>query len=89
LDDERLDELRKELARLEADEARVSAQRRHLHHQIDFGYATAETRDREREISDERQRLHRRIDELLELLGVRPAAVESPSPADAARLPGA
>jgi len=61
---------RTELARLEAEEARVSAQRRHLHHQIDFGYASDETRAREREISDGRLALHRRIDELRELLGM-------------------
>lgn len=64
------EDARRELARLEAEEARVSAQRRHLHHQIDFGYASDETRAREREISDERRELHRRIDELRALLGL-------------------
>jgi hypothetical protein len=63
-----LDALREDLARLEAEEALVSAQRRHLHQKIDFGYATDETRAREREISDQRQALHRRIDELRERL---------------------
>jgi hypothetical protein len=89
MDDEHLGELRGELARLEADEARVSAQRRHLHDQIDFGYATNETRAREREVSDERRELHRRIDELRALLGAQPVAVDPSSAEDAARLPGA
>jgi hypothetical protein len=43
-----LDELREELAALEVTEARISGERRRLHEQIDFGYATAATRDRER-----------------------------------------
>ena len=63
-----LDDLRRELARLEAEEAKVSAMRGRLQHQIDFGFETSSTRDREREISDERQDLHRRIDELKERL---------------------
>lgn len=58
--------LNSELARLEADEARLSAMRGHLQHQIDFGFETASTRDREREVSAERQEVHRRIDELRE-----------------------
>ncbi len=61
--------LRAELALLEAQEALFSAKRRHLHDQIDFGYATDEARSREREISVERRRLHGRIAELRELLG--------------------
>jgi hypothetical protein len=51
----------------------VSAERRRLHQQIDFGYATETTRAREREVSDERHELHRRIDELRGLLGLGPA----------------
>jgi uncharacterized protein YlxW (UPF0749 family) len=70
MDEASHDDLRQELARLEDDEARVSAQRRHLHRQIDFGFASDEARAREREISDERRELHRRIDELRELLGM-------------------
>jgi hypothetical protein len=70
VEEERPDELREELARLEAEEVRVSALRRHLHRQIDFGSATDETRIRERRVSDERRELHRRIDELRELLGL-------------------
>ena len=77
MEPENLDELRKELTRLEAEEAQVSAQRRHLHHQIDFGYASDETRAREREISDRRRDLHVRIDELRELLGLHPGPPEA------------
>jgi uncharacterized protein YlxW (UPF0749 family) len=67
-----LDNAREELATLEAAEARVSAERRHLHRQIDFGYATESARLREREVSDERRELHRQIDALRELLGLPP-----------------
>lgn len=70
MDDGGLDDLRAELTRLEAEEALVSAQRRHLHQKLDFGYATDEARAREREVSDRRRELHRRIDELRELLGM-------------------
>ena len=59
-----LDELYAELARLEAEEAKLSATRDRLHHQIDFGFGSEATRNHEREISDERQELHRRIDAL-------------------------
>lgn len=72
MDEASPEDVRRELERLEAEEARVSALRRHLHHQIDFGYASDETRAREREISDQRRELHRRIDELRELLGLPP-----------------
>jgi hypothetical protein len=70
MEDVNLDELRRELFLLEEREALLSAQRRHLHHQIDFGFATEGTREREREVSDERRELHRRIDELREILQV-------------------
>jgi chromosome segregation ATPase len=63
-----LDDLRRELALLEAEEAQVSAKRRHLQHQIDFGFESSTTREREREISDERLELHRRIEALRERL---------------------
>jgi hypothetical protein len=66
-----LDGLRAELALLEAQEELFSAKRRNLHNRIDFGYATEDSRAREREISAERQQLHRRIDELRELLARR------------------
>lgn len=68
MEETNLDELRSELARLEAEEARLSARRGHLQHQIDFGFETASTREREREVSDERQELHRRIEALRERL---------------------
>ena len=61
---ETLEELYAELARLQAEEAKVSAVRDRLHHQIDFGFGSERTKDREREVSDERQELHRRIDAL-------------------------
>jgi hypothetical protein len=56
------DDLRGELAALEAKAAQLSQMRSHLQHQIDFGFETASTREREREISDERNAVHRRID---------------------------
>ena len=66
-----IDDLRRELADLESEEARLSAVRRHLQHQIDFGFESATTRDREREVSDERQEIHHRIDSVRELLRSR------------------
>lgn len=63
-----IDDLRNELAVLEAKAARLSQMRSHLHHPIDFGFETSTTRDREREVSDERRELHERIDTLRELL---------------------
>jgi hypothetical protein len=66
-----LDDLHDELARLEAEEARLSAARRQLQHKIDFGFETSTSREREREVSDERQALHRRIDSLRKLLRSR------------------
>jgi hypothetical protein len=69
-----IDDLRRELSRLEAEEAKLSAIRERLQHQIDFGYASESTRAREREVSDERQDLHRRIDSLRARLGVPQSA---------------
>jgi chromosome segregation ATPase len=60
--EENLSALRAELAALEEEEARLSAERRHLHRQIDFGFASETTRAREREVSDRRRDLHGRID---------------------------
>ena len=54
----------KELVALEAEE------RRRLHQQIDFGYASETTRAREQEVSNHRREWHRRIDVLRELLGM-------------------
>jgi DNA repair exonuclease SbcCD ATPase subunit len=68
MDGASLDELREELATLEATEKQISAERRRLHNQIDYGFSNAATLAREREVSDERRRLHRRIDALRELL---------------------
>jgi hypothetical protein len=68
-----LEDLRAELARLEERVAVLSAKRHHMHNQIDFGYASDATRVREREVSDERRQLHRRIDELREQLRAREA----------------
>jgi len=59
-----IDDLRGELAALEAKAVQLSQMRSHLQHQIDFGFETSSTREREREISDERNDLHRRIDSL-------------------------
>lgn len=78
VDEARLDDLREELATLEAEEVRISAERRQLHNQIDFGYATESARAREREVSDERRRLHRRIDSLRETLGLKLGSTEEP-----------
>ena len=66
-----LDDLRDELARLEAEEAQLSAVRDRLHQQIDFGYGSETTRAREREVSDERRELHQRIDSLRKLVRSR------------------
>jgi hypothetical protein len=68
-----LDDLHAELARLEAEEAQLSAVRDRLHNQIDFGFGSETARAREREVSDERQELHRRIDELRKLVRERQA----------------
>ncbi len=63
-------DLLEQLALLEAEETRVSAERRHLQRQLDFGFASETTRAREREVSDRRRELHRRIDSLREQLGL-------------------
>jgi hypothetical protein len=66
-----IDALREELATLEAKAARLSQMRSHLHHQIDFGFETSTSREREREVSDERNEVHRQIDSLKETLRER------------------
>lgn len=68
VDQTSLDELRKELATLDAQEKRISAERRRLHNRIDYGFSSPETVAREREVSDERHRLHEQIDSLRELI---------------------
>src|SRR5215211_6646574 len=56
------DELLAELGRLESEERRLSTARRKLHNVIDGGFVNDVTRRRERQISQERLELHRRID---------------------------
>ena len=73
-DQRSIDDLRGELAALEAKAARLSQMRSHLHHQIDFGFETSTSREREREISDERQEIHQQIDSLKETLRGREGA---------------
>jgi 50S ribosomal subunit-associated GTPase HflX len=63
-----VDELFAELAKMEAAEARLSAERSRLQDQIDFGFGTETAREREREVSDERREVHQRIDALREQL---------------------
>ena len=64
-------DLREELATLEAKAVRLSQMRSHLHHQIDFGFETSTSREREREVSDERNDVHRQIDSIKETLRER------------------
>ena len=74
MDEATHDDLRKELADLQAEEARLTAERNRLHDQIDYGFATPTTRSREEEISSERRRVHDRIDALRERLDAGTAA---------------
>ena len=74
MEDVTIDDLRGELAALEAKAARLSQMRSHLQHQIDFGFETSTTREREREISDERNEVHQRIDSLKKDLSERESA---------------
>jgi hypothetical protein len=69
-----IDELRGELAVLQARAARLSQMRSHLHRQIDFGFESSTTREREREVSDERNEIHEQIDSLKERLRQRESA---------------
>jgi hypothetical protein len=69
-----IDDLRGELAVLEARAARLSQMRSHLHHQIDFGFESSTTREREREVSDERNEIHEQINALKERLRERGSA---------------
>ncbi len=68
-----IEDLRAELAQLEVREALVSAKRRHLHQQIDYGYASEATGAHEHEISYERRQLRQRIDALRKTLSMRQA----------------
>lgn len=67
-----LDDLRQELAVLQAQEERLSAERDRLHHQIDFGFESGATREREQEISAARRDVHQRIDLVRKILNARP-----------------
>lgn len=69
MDRTNLDGLRAELAELLAEQERLRAERQRLHDKIDFGFGNDETRSREREISDARQEVHRRIEDLRERIG--------------------
>ena len=69
-----IDDLRGELAVLEAKAVTLSQMRSHLQRQIDFGFETSTTREREREVSDERNELHERIDSIKEALRERESA---------------
>lgn len=72
MDEASRDDLRRELAVLQAEEERLSAERDRLHHQIDFGFESSTTRDREREVSAARQDLHQRITLVRKVLGAHP-----------------
>ena len=69
-----IDDLRGELAVLEARAAQLSQKRNHLQRQIDFGFESSTTREREREVSDERNGLHEQIDSLKNRLRERESA---------------
>ncbi|HEY0414840.1 MAG TPA: hypothetical protein VGC78_00520 [Gaiellaceae bacterium] len=56
--------LRAELKRLERAERAISAVRRRLHDQLDYGFANTSTALRERKVSDQRRALHAQIDAL-------------------------
>jgi hypothetical protein len=59
-----------ELEELGHAELEISARRRELHQRLNF-ISDELTQREEREVSDERQAIHRRIDELRELFGQR------------------
>lgn len=66
-----LADLRKELAVLKAQEERLSAERERLHHQIDFGFESGTTREREQEVSAARRDVHERIEVVRKILSAR------------------
>ena len=71
MDEASLNDLRQELAVLEAQEERLSAERERLHHQIDFGFESTTTGEREQEVSAARRHLHQRIDLVRKILNAR------------------
>jgi vacuolar-type H+-ATPase subunit I/STV1 len=69
-----LEDLFAELSQMEAAEVLLSAERNRLQDKIDFGFGTEATREREREVSDQRRELHQRIDAVREQLRQHQAA---------------
>ena len=65
-----LNALAVELEELEQAELEISATRRELHDRLNW-FSDELTQRREREVSSERQAIHRRIDELQALFGHR------------------
>jgi uncharacterized protein YlxW (UPF0749 family) len=72
MDEAGRNDLRRELSVLQAEEERLSAERDRLHHQIDFGFESSTTREREREVSAARRDLHQRIALVRKVLGATP-----------------
>lgn len=66
-----LDDLHQELAVLKAQEKRLSAERERLHHQLDFGFESTTTSEREQEVSAARRELHQRIELVQKILSAR------------------
>jgi hypothetical protein len=71
MDEASLNDLRQELAVLQTHEQQLSAERDRLHHQIDFGFESGATRERELEVSAARRELHERIDLVSKILNAR------------------
>jgi uncharacterized protein YlxW (UPF0749 family) len=71
MDEASLSDLRQELADLQAQEQQLSAERDRLHHQIDFGFESGATRERELDVSAARRELHERIDLLSKIVNAR------------------
>jgi septal ring factor EnvC (AmiA/AmiB activator) len=63
-DSQRIDDLVAEISRLEHEAAALSRARKKLHDQIDRGFGNEAKLRQERQVSDKRQELHRRIDVL-------------------------
>lgn len=69
-----LEDLLAELSQMEAAEVLLSGERNRLQDKIDFGFGTEATREREREVSDQRRELHQRIAAVREQLRKHEAA---------------
>jgi hypothetical protein len=69
-----LEDLFAELSQMEAAEVLLSGERNRLQDKIDFGFGTEATREREREVSDQRRELHQRIAAVREQLRKHEAA---------------